>query len=270
MSETMRILFSIFFIFLFNMNSISQTNTFDEKAFFENLQSSYYSLESTKTKNISVLLTNATTEAFAEKEWKNPEIFPLQLMWISPDRIFISQQGAPSLSDSMSIVYSEVVSNLKSQIKDILFDLKRFYFSSIYSTISEDYQLIHKEEIVQVKFFSTLQTDTTFFEYYFGLNGLCLKTISYTPSNNLIVETIPQFKINKTKWIISGWEVQIYSNDEIQTGYSIVINFKDKNNIWTLSNIIMYVQRKSNAGKTYNEVLKFRNFLLNQPLHYLE
>ena len=270
MSEPMRIFSVIFFLFLLDSNVFCQTNIFDEQTFFENIQSSYYSLESTKTKNISVLLTNVTTETFAGKVWNNPEIFPLQLIWLSPDRLFISQQGVPSLSDSLKVVYSNLVNNLKSQITDILFDLKRFYFSDIYNSISENYLLNHKEDVVQIKFSSILQTDTTFYEYYFGLNGLCLKIISYTPSKNLKIETIPHFKISKTRWIISGWEVQMYTKDVIQTGYSIDINYKDKKNIWILSEIILSVQRKNTVGKTFNEVLKFRNFLFDQSLHYLE
>ena len=99
---------------------------------------------------------------------------------------------------------------------------------------------------------------------------MCLKIISYTPSKNLKIETIPHFKISKTRWIISGWEVQMYTKDVIQTGYSIDINYKDKKNIWILSEIILSVQRKNTVGKTFNEVLKFRNFLFDQSLHYLE
>lgn len=250
--------------------AFSQNSIFDEKLFFENIKTSYYSLESTNTKNISVLLTNFETESFAKQEWKNPEIFPLQLMWLSPDRMFLSQQGVPSLTDSSKKRYTALVNNLKSQITDILFDLKRFYFSDIYTNISEKYNVLNKEDVVQVTFSSIIDADTTYFEYYFGLNGLCLKIISFTPSSNIKVETIPYFETRKTKWIIGGWEVKMYSNNDIRTGYSVKLNFKDKKNIWIPAEIILSIQKKSALGKTFNEVIKFRNFLFNQSLHYIE
>ena len=76
--------FVIAIILLIKIDNVySQNNSFDEKTFFENIRTSYYSLESTDTKNISVLVTNLATESFAKQEWKNPEIFPLQLMWLS-------------------------------------------------------------------------------------------------------------------------------------------------------------------------------------------
>jgi len=261
----------VFIFFLIGSGGIySQNVSFDEKTFFENLRTSYYSLESTDIKNISTLVTNLTTESFAKQEWKNPEIFPLQLIWLSPDRLFLSQQGVPSLRDSSKEKYSTLVNNLKAQITDILFDFKRFYFSDIYSNISENYRAVSSEDIVQVTFHSVINTDTTYHEYFFGLNGLCLRIVTFTPSTNVTIETIPYFKTSKTKWIISGWEVKMYSNNEINTGYFVELKFKEKENIWIPSEIVLSVQRKREIGKTFNEVLMFRNFLFNQSLHYIE
>lgn len=246
------------------------TNSFDEKMFFENLKTSYYSLNAANIKNITVLLTNISTEEFAKREWKNSEIFPLQLMWLSPDRLFLSQQGVPSLSDSSQKVYTSLVDDLKSQITDILFDLNRFYFSDIYNFISEDYNVENKKDVVKVTFNSVVNTDTTYYQYFFGLNGLCLKILSYEPSKNLTIETNPYFKTSKTKWIVGGWQVKMHSNKEISTGYFAELKFKEKKNIWFPTEIILTVQRKTELGKTFSEVLKFRNLLFNQSLQYID
>ena len=247
-----------------------QTNAFDEKSFFENMKASYYSLQSTPAQNISVLLTNHSIESFAKQEWKNPEIFPLQLIWLSPDRLFLSQLGVPSLTDSSKVIYTTEVNNLKSQFMDILFDLKRFYFSDIYTNISKNYKVVNKKDVVMVTFNTITNSDTIRFEYFFGLNGLCLKINSYSPSKNLKVETIPHFNTSKTKWIIGSWEVKMYTENEINTGYFVDINFKEKESILIPSEITLSVQRKTDIGKTFNEILKFRNFLFDQSLQYIE
>jgi hypothetical protein len=263
-----KILFSVFILYL--GFTFGQNTSFDEKQFFENLKTSYYSLQSTNTQNISVLITNLATESFAEQQWKNPEIFPLQLMWLSPNRLFVSQKGVPALTDSATKAYGNLVDNLKSQITDILFDLKRFYFSDIYNNIPEAYKIVNKNDVVLITFNSLINDDTTHYEYYFGLNGLCLNIISLTPSKHLKIETTPYFKTSKTKWITGGWEVKMYTENEVTTGYFVELKFKDKQNIWIPAEVILTVQRKSDLGKTYNEVLKFRNFLFNQPLHFIE
>ena len=33
---------------------------------------------------------------------------------------------------------------------------------------------------------------------------------------------------SKTKWIIGGWEVKMYSDNEVNTGYFVEIKFKEK------------------------------------------
>lgn len=268
MLKTLLPLICIFFTNIYSQTDLQ--DSFNEQAFFENLKSSYYSLESTHTKNISFFVTNLTVESFCSKEWKNPEIFPLQLIWLSPNRLFISQQGVPALSDSSKIVYSKLVNDLKNQIMNMLFSLKTFYFADIYNSIPENYQLNKKENLIQIKFSSTVQEDSTLYEYYFGLNGLCVKIISLTPAKNLKVEIYPNFKISKTKWIIEGWQVKIYNNNEIQTGYVVEMNYREKSGIWIPTDIVINVQRKEEEGKTFSEDLKFRNALFNQPMQYLE
>jgi hypothetical protein len=244
--------------------------TFNEQEFFKEMQQSYYSLDATEVNNFTVLITNLRTEKFAAEQWKNSEIFPLQLIWLSADRLFLSEQGVPALNDSAKQVYDQLVGDLKKQITGVLFDLKRFYFNGVYKSISSNYTIRNIDDVVQIKFSTNVQQDTTYYTYFFGKNGLCLKIETETPKNNLKVETYPQFKIVKTKWLITGWEVQMSSNREIHTGLVIQLKNKLQQDIWIPSEMIINVQKATNKGTTFKDVVKFRNFLFNQPLQYIE
>ncbi|MCB0281730.1 MAG: hypothetical protein H6627_03745 [Calditrichae bacterium] len=255
---------------LFITFSYSQETVFNEQDFFKNMQESYYSLNTTDKNNFTVLLTNLRTEQFAAEQWKNSEIFPLQLIWFSSDRMFLSEQGVPALNDSAKNVYTNLVMDLKKQITGVLFDLKRFYFNGVYSSISSDYSLKINDDVVQIDFSTNVENDTTFFSYFFGKNGLCLKIETVTPANNLRVETYPNFKIVKTKWLITGWEVQMSKNGEIYSGLTIKLNNTFVSDVWVPQDMIITVQKTEAKGTTFSDLVKFRNFLFNQPLQFIE
>jgi hypothetical protein len=247
----------------------AQDSTLNEQEFFSNIKNSYYSLESTEKKNFTTFLTNISTETFAFENWKNSEIFPVQLIWFSPDRLFLSEQGYPALNDSLKIKYREMVSELKTQFQDILLNLRRFYFSGIYKSISQDYKIRTIENIVEVSFSTVTREDTVASIYYFGKNGLCLKIITHSKVQNLTEEIIPQFRIIKTKWLILNWKVQLKRNDVIEAGYLIELNNSLIEDIWVPSDIIITVQQSEIMGRTFQDVIKIRNYLFNQPLQFI-
>ncbi|KAA3609846.1 MAG: hypothetical protein D8M58_08625 [Calditrichaeota bacterium] len=257
-------------IIVLTQNVYSQDTAFEEQAFFKKLEHSYYDLGSTGVKNFTVLLTNLRTEVFAKNNWNNKEIFPLQLIWHSSDRVFLAEQGVPALSDSSKKTYTPMVSDLKKQITGVLYDLKRFYFSGIDKSISQDYTLKKAGNFIEVKFNSVFEGDSTYFTYYFGENGLCLKIVAETPTKNTKVETYPHFKIVKTKWLVTGWEVQMSENNKIQTGFVINLKSKMYNDVWVPSDMMIAVQQTKTPGTTFNDSIKFRNFLFNQPLQFIQ
>ena len=139
-------MYRIIIILSFISTGLSQTFQLDEKEFFENIQSSYYSLNNSGINNFTCLVSNSTLEDFAKNNWDNPEVFPLQFIWIKPDRVFLSQQGVPALNDTSQEVFNSKLSDLKQQVKAVLLDLQRFYFTGIYSSISDDYILPRMDE----------------------------------------------------------------------------------------------------------------------------
>jgi hypothetical protein len=260
----------ILLLFFACSNLFAQEESFEEQSFFKKLEQSYYSLASTNVKNFTVLLTNLKTETFAKNNWNNAEIFPLQLIWLSSNKLFLAEQGVPSLNDSTKKLYTPMVSDLKKQVTGILFDFKRFYLNGINKSISQDYVLRERNDIVEIKFHSFLKGDTTSYTYYFGKNGLCLKIETVTLATNTHITTYPQFKIVKTKWLITGWEVQITKNDQIETGFIIELKSKILGENWVPSEMYITVQQSKTRGTTFQDVIKFRNFLFNQPLQYIQ
>jgi len=257
-------------VFIINGNLFSQETLFEEQLFFKKMEQSYYTLEATNINNFTVLLTNSRTETFAKNNWNNSEVFPLQLIWLSSNRVFLAEQGVPSLNDSTKKIYTPLVSDLKKQVTGVLYDLKRFYFNGIYKSISQEYSIRKINDLVELKFAAVNETDSTYFTYYFGENGLCLKIVAETPAKKIKIETYPHFKIVKTKWLVTGWEVQMSRNSIIETGFIVNLKSKFYNENWVPTEMLITVQQSKSLGTTFTDEIKFRNFLFNQPLQYIQ
>ncbi len=240
---------------------------FDEQGFFENLKISYYTLEETNLNNVVSLVTSAKIENFAEKNWKNSEIFPLQMIWVKPNSIYLSEQGVPPIPDENQISYRQSVEALKQQFKTILLDLQRFYINGIYTSISNDYQLVQNNQTIQVSYSMNLDGNTIDYRYTFGLNGLCLKIETFYHRDNNKVTTYPKFRTVKTKWICEGWEVQVSNQDQIRSGYLVLLKNRVVQDIFVPIEISIEAQK--NTGEKFTEIIKIKNYLFNQPLQLL-
>ncbi len=248
----------------------AQSGPFDEKKFFETLQTSYYNLKDTDLKNFLVLVQNQASQDMAMRYWKNKDIFPLQLIWLNPDHVFLSEQGVPALPDTVARQYNAIVDDLKRQVSGLLFDLKRFYLAGIFETISNNYQIDVKDRFVRVSYDLINQSDTTRNVYYFGLNGLLLKTETFSPDGRRKVTTKPYFKIIKTKWICTGWEAQMWLDENIESGFIITLDMQEYQNIWIPYNIDIVVQQSRFKGATFTDRLLFRNYIYDQSLQMIK
>lgn len=243
-----------------------QTDVFNEKVFFKKINNSYYSLESTTVKNFTVLLTSKSTENFARGNWNNNEIFPIQVIWYSPNRIFISEKGVPAISDTLKNIYLKQVNDLKNRFQTLLSNLKHFYFNGIYNSLSDNYQISQINNQICIQFKEIFKTDTVNYSYYFDEDGLCIKNIYKSEKSGLLIETVPFFRQVKTKWLIEGWEVTTLKKDKIQETYVIKLKNILIGQIWVPGEISILMKDSSpyNAAKT--DILKLRGYLFNQFL----
>ncbi len=239
---------------------------FNEQDFFNNLKSSYYNLSDTPVKNFVTLVTSMKMELFSSKEWGTSEIFPLQLIWFNPDKVYISQRGVPQISKDKLKDYQELITGLKTQIRGILADLTRFYLVGLYESIHPDYILKHNEEAVQINFSSQEAGVITKVKYLLGYNGLLILIQVDYPIQQKQIVIYPKFKTVKNKWLCTGWNVQTYDKNEVTSGYDLKIKNRYINNVWVPAEIDLAVQKAEVKDKTFYDEIKFRNYLFNQPL----
>lgn len=258
------------FIIIFIQILTAQKNTFDEKQFFLDIKNSYYNLNTTNLGNFSAFVTSLKMEKFAKENWNNEEIFPLQLIWFKPDRIYLAQQGTPTINENRYKEYQDLVEGIKQQVKGILVDFQRFYITGLYESINSNYNITYDNEFVWISFNAGNEQMEVPVIYTLGRNGLCLKIEITYPDEKKRITISPSFKIIKTKWLCDGWTVQTLINDEAVSGFVLEINYSEYQSIWIPMQIIINVQKADEPGTTYYDIIKIRNYLFNQPMELKE
>jgi len=259
-------MFILFLSILFLGKVKAQKPNFDEKAFFENLKTSYYTLADEDVSNFIALVTSLKMQNFAKEMWQNQEVFPLQLIWFAPDVLYISQRGVPKIKKGKYQEYQNLIEGLKIQVKGILLDLQRFYLGGLYRSISGNYVLKHNEKAIQITYTTQNKNVLTQIKYLFGYNGLCiLNQIAY-PQQNKIIIIYPKFKTVKNKWLCEGWKVQTYINDQVESGFNLDLTNRLVNDKWVPVKIALQVQKAEEKGKTFYDEILIKNYLFDQSI----
>jgi len=257
-------------ILIFSNLLSAQNNVFDEKQFFIDLKNSYYNLNDTGLENFTALVTSLKMEKFAKEVWNTEEVFPIQLIWFKPNRLYLAQQGTPTITENKYKDYQELVEGIKQQVKGILIDFERFYITGIFESIKSDYQISIQDEFVWINFNAGAENLDVPVKYTMGKNGLCLQIEIYYPNENKKMLLIPKFKIIKTKWICNGWQVQTLIDEEPVSGFVLDIRYDQYQSIWIPTQIMINVQKADDPGITYYDVIKFKNYMFNQPIELQE
>ena len=263
-----KIILLICFLYL-PLNIFAQQENFDEQDFFRRLEESYYTLKSSGYQNMTAFVSSLKFEKFAQKTWNNTEVFPIQLMWFYPNKLYLSERGVPAFDKSKQKEYRELLEGIKQQMRGILVDLSMYYITGLYNTILDNYKLRHNEQAVQITYETGKDNDLTKTKLLFGYNGLLLETQIIYPAQNKVIIILPTFRLVKTKWLIDRWQVQTSINGEIVNGFEIKLESTQVNNTWVPANIIISVKKADDPENTYYDVLKFRNIMFNQSLELM-
>ncbi len=262
------ILMIIFLISILPVDLFSQKTSFNEQAFFSRIKTSYYNLSETGVKNFVALVTSAKTEQLAKEIWDNAEVFPLQLIWFNPNKLYMSQRGVPKIPKEKQKEYQEAQQGLKMQLRGVLVDLQRFYLNGIYESISPDYILQHNEEAVQLTFSSGQDSLLAKVKYLFGENGLLLMIQIDYPQTQKQIVIYPRFKTVKTKWLCTGWSVQNYILNEVESGFDITLTNRLEKGLWVPGSLLIEVQKAETKGQKYYDEIKLKNYLFNQSIQF--
>lgn len=244
---------------------------FAQETFFNRVSSIYHTLNETALKNFSSWIVSDHFELNTAGFFGDQEFYPVEFVWVNPNRIFFIRKALPAIEDSAKRNFAtELQTEMQQELKGILLDWQRFNGQNIINDLPSDYNLEVLGDTVFVFYESGEGGQTSKSIYYFGLNGICfrVKTL-YTAENKKIV-LFPNYLLLGNKWLCTGWSVQIFKNNSVESGYEVSIKSQKYDSIWLPVGISLKVQTAEKMNQTFTRLYKFRNILTNRDFKILD
>ena len=257
---------SVLWITVFSLNVCAQ---FDEREFFNRVNSNYYALELTELNNFSSWITSNAFEETTKKLYEK-EVYPLELIWVNPNDTYFIRRPLPPLEDSLANNdVHNAQSDLQEEFRALLMNWSRFYSGRLLANMPADYIIESQSDTVVLKFFNEDGPRKSETVMLFGQNGLVLKITTLYQDSSQTIEILPEYKYTGEYWLCKGWRVQIAFKGEVTSGFHVKIISKRINKYWLPSQFQMTLQSKDVKDKLFLRVYNFKNVLINRDIQIL-
>jgi hypothetical protein len=254
-------LFNLFLLFLVILPAGAQV---DQTAFFQRLKTMYYSLNDTDIKNFSALVKSSLFEKEFDNYFAEEDLFPLEIIWVKPDKYYYIKKPLPSLIDTTKTdIIDQKIMEMRQELGSIFLNWQRFVAGQLYEIIPENYEI----EELDDKIIITYKTDK-FLEVrlVLGKNGLCLKIINTDFSKEQTIYTYPAYTYLNNLWLCTGWTVQIEEKGEIVSGFVISLKSRKVRDYFLPDRIILNVQTMDKKNLIFERIYDFRSVMVNREL----
>jgi hypothetical protein len=243
----------------------------NESEFLYRVKTSYYSLQASGIKNYSSWITSDYFKENSKKNFTGNDVYPLELIWISPDKLFFIKRSLPEIKDTTDYnSVNQLILDLLQEIKGIYVDWQRFIGTNLLFNLPKDYLFSSINDTIKLEFQITEKQDVMNITIFFGKNGLCFKIISENLNTNETLYTYPKFDYLDNKWLCSQWQVQIQFNNEITGGFLVRMISEKIEEYYLPVKIVLLVQSKEKKDKIFKRTYNFRNIMVNRDLQILE
>ena len=239
----------------------------DESEFLYRIKTNYYSLQSKGIKNFSFWVTSDMFKNNTKEIFQGKEIYPLEVIWMNPDKLFFIKQPLPVIEDSNDIkLVNDLILDLQKELNGILVDWQRFIGSGLLDKIPEHYLFSTSDDTVKIEFQSIEENAPATIRLYFGLNGLCLKIVIENQTTKQILYTYPGYEYVDKQWLCKNWRVQILDKGEITGGFLVDIISERIDGYFIPVKIKLHVQSSDKKDKIFFRNYNCRNIMINRDL----
>jgi hypothetical protein len=243
---------------------------FSEAEFIYKVKTSYNSLKSSGLDNFSSWVTsNIFLEA--AKDISEEEIYPLEIIWKNPDLLYYIKRPLPSTGNTEEQKeLQQCQMDLIQELQGLLVDWQRFFAGNILDELPKTHLITTKDDTVFVEYELSENGKNVKTKMVFGKNGLCKKIITNYVHKNEVIIVYPGYTTVENKWICNYWRVQIFVNEQIDSGFEISLKSKKIENYWIPQRLILQLQKRGIDNTMFVRDYSFRNVVLNKDLQILK
>jgi hypothetical protein len=243
---------------------------FNESEFIYRVNTIYHSLQSTDLDNVSFWVTSTFFIEQTQNNFKE-EIFPLEIIWKNPDRLYYIQRAIPEINDPEDQNrVRQLQRDLQQELKGVFVDWLRFYAGKILQDLPDSYLLTTEQDSVFIQYEKYEQDRYVKVKMIFGLNGLCVKIITHYSDNGETIYVYPGYQLVEDRWLLKNWTVQIYKSGIVKGGFSIKQDTRKIEKYWIPHRIVMQLQKKGIEDKQFMRDYKIRNIVLNKDVKIMK
>ena len=240
----------------------------DTTDFYKRINKQYFYLSDTDLKNLSAWITS---DYFFENSQRiyAKEVYPIEIIWINPDRLFFIRRPLPNVQDSLLNIMKNLQTNLQRELNPIFTDWQKVYSNFLFKNLLPDHNFYIQNDTIYI----TFKADNTDSEIYstlsFNYNGRCLNIITYDRIKKQRILIYPTYISEGNKWICSEWLTQITEEGEIKSIYKVKMEHKLIANIYFPEKIVMMLLTTDKTKVISERVYYLRNIRLDRDLKIL-
>ena len=262
-----RLSMTILFIFVLSSALFGQ---FDKSEFLYRCKTIYHSLRLSGLDNFSSWVTsNIFLEA--TKDISDEEIYPLEIIWKNPNRIYYIKRPLPQVNNiEKQKEIQQLQLNMIQVLQGLLIDWQRFLAGNVLDDLPDTYLISTQNDTVFLQYESFKSGKNVKVKLLFGMNGLCLKIITSNTDKNEITNIYPAYTLIDDKWLCNSWTVQIYQNDTVESGFQVSMKSRKLENFWVPQRLSLALQKKDVENTLFYREYIFRNVVLNKDLEIIK
>jgi hypothetical protein len=255
-------------IVFFSILSHTILAQFDPQLFLYRINVYYYNLHVTNLENFSSWITSDEFERKTENIFQE-EVFPLEMIWTKPNRVFFIKRSLPTVNDSTEYKYIEKLRlDLLNELKGIIKNWQRFHAGMLLENMPQNYLLHANKDTVYLRYETLTDSGKSTISIDFNDKGKCLKINSTYHDKDKIILFYPSYSWYEKKWLSTGWVVNIFKSGKIVNECDIKVVSQKVGNYLLPDKISI---NKKTLGlnvqdKKYFRIYKFRNILTNKNL----
>ncbi len=257
------------FAFLAVMNSVSVAQE-DIAAFKEKASKYYHSMAQGDVKNFTCKISSSIYINFIKQHADSSFYYPLKFIWTSEGNGYYVLQPLPELSDSLRREALTRAQALKNLWSGIVYDMQKFVIRSPLTSLPENATAKFGQDTVGI-FFSFQDKARHISSKETFTRGGQLGRVTWIYDTQKVIN-YPHYKELGDKWLCTGWDSQVYDNNQITSGIGVRVIYSkaDDRIVPEQFNIVVQAREKeNNIPITSSYTLFVKEFVFNDNLQFV-
>ena len=249
------------------VNAQDEQETWDK--FKQRVKPYYYFLMEGNKQNFNCYLSSQVYINYMEGRGDTVNTYPLKFIWTRSGKIYFVLQPFPGMENEVERPQIlEKIQLLKNQFHGFYLDWLNYLIISPLDDIPAGTEAEFRGDSVLISYSTNEGGKVTTVRKSFFRSGKLIFFEVETPGEKVV--NYPAYQEVEGKWLCTGWETQIYVDNQVTSGLFTALELQKIQNEWLPMRADILVQTAEKPGDKYLSTIYIKGFEFNLPLFELE